>query len=350
MLPTPEYQIRFLLNVQRLLGEGQFSATYKFALLMALADLSVELGDDSGGALALTASQIAEKFVEYYWRQVPPFLGRATLRQNAGHPSVVIKLLLRAQEAHVHLAEARRNAANWTALIGGVAETVRAMPLHHLQYVGRASLAFLYEQPRAKAPSTICLLPGVAYCFRRFHGFVNELVQAAWARWIRERNRPTIGDAADLHEFLFGAERASMALVRIPLLDLQQGSCFYCKSKMHGQPQVDHFIPWSVYQLDLGHNFVLAHSECNLAKRERLASEDHLAAWANRNRAHGESLACEFNRLGVLHDLSTTKRIARWAYDSLSQAGGLAWKSEQTLIPLAGDWANLLGEHHDRVG
>lgn len=35
-------QIRFLLNIQRLLTEGQFTATYKFALLSALADLSVE--------------------------------------------------------------------------------------------------------------------------------------------------------------------------------------------------------------------------------------------------------------------------------------------------------------------
>jgi len=34
-------QIRFLLNVQRLPTEGQFTATYKFALLMALADLSI---------------------------------------------------------------------------------------------------------------------------------------------------------------------------------------------------------------------------------------------------------------------------------------------------------------------
>lgn len=33
---------------QRLLAEGLFTATYKYALLAALADLSVESGDDSG--------------------------------------------------------------------------------------------------------------------------------------------------------------------------------------------------------------------------------------------------------------------------------------------------------------
>ena len=40
--------IQFLINVQRLLDEGLFVATYKFALLLSLADLAIELGDDSG--------------------------------------------------------------------------------------------------------------------------------------------------------------------------------------------------------------------------------------------------------------------------------------------------------------
>ena len=34
--PTAETQIRFLERIQRILSEGQFTATYKFALLHAL--------------------------------------------------------------------------------------------------------------------------------------------------------------------------------------------------------------------------------------------------------------------------------------------------------------------------
>lgn len=34
--PTPEKQVAFLANLQRLLGEGSFVATYKLALLLAL--------------------------------------------------------------------------------------------------------------------------------------------------------------------------------------------------------------------------------------------------------------------------------------------------------------------------
>jgi hypothetical protein len=38
--PAPADQIRFLTNLQRLLAEGLFTATYKYALIAALADLS----------------------------------------------------------------------------------------------------------------------------------------------------------------------------------------------------------------------------------------------------------------------------------------------------------------------
>ena len=39
--PTPGEQVQFLRNVQRLLAEGLFVASYKFALVHALADLAV---------------------------------------------------------------------------------------------------------------------------------------------------------------------------------------------------------------------------------------------------------------------------------------------------------------------
>jgi len=67
--PAPAEQLRFLTNIQRLLAEGIFTATYKYALLAVLADLSVELGDESGSTLRLPTFIIAEKFVEYYWHR-----------------------------------------------------------------------------------------------------------------------------------------------------------------------------------------------------------------------------------------------------------------------------------------
>ena len=73
MPPTPEEQIQFLVKFQRLLDEGLFVASYKFALLLALADLSIEAGDDSGQPLPITTDQIAGKFIQYYRPQAVPY-------------------------------------------------------------------------------------------------------------------------------------------------------------------------------------------------------------------------------------------------------------------------------------
>jgi hypothetical protein len=44
--PTTGQQVMFLTNLQRFLAEGQFVATYKYALLLTLADIAIESGND----------------------------------------------------------------------------------------------------------------------------------------------------------------------------------------------------------------------------------------------------------------------------------------------------------------
>ena len=100
--PSPEAQVAFLQNLQRILDEGSFVATYKFALIHALADLSVERGDDSSAALTLPTRDIADRFVQLYWRQVVPFPGAGQaglLLQNTGHQAAIVN---RVAEARVH--------------------------------------------------------------------------------------------------------------------------------------------------------------------------------------------------------------------------------------------------------
>ena len=99
--PTPEEQILFLANLQRLLDEGQFTASYKFALLLSLADLSIEKGDDSDAALPLTTDEIGEKFIQYYWRQAAPYAAGSTarvLQQNTGKQAAIVNLVRDARQ------------------------------------------------------------------------------------------------------------------------------------------------------------------------------------------------------------------------------------------------------------
>ncbi|MCC6756032.1 MAG: HNH endonuclease [Solirubrobacterales bacterium] len=250
----------FLRNVQRLMVEGSFTATYKFALLQALADLAVERGDDTNAELNLPTRDIAEAMIRLYWRQALPYPGiggAAVLRQNSGGQAEIISRVLRARSvAEGSLVVAQSRPRDWERLVQSVDGILREMPLWRLQLVASERLDFLY--PHDPGVSAIQLRPGVTYCLRAFHGLISELVRGAWTRFIRRQNAGQIGEAADLAGFLFGNERANLSRLVPLLIDLQRGECFYCRRRLRGPGEVDHFIPWSRYPIDLGHN-VSAH-------------------------------------------------------------------------------------------
>ena len=106
--------------------------------------------------------------------------------------------------------------------------------------------------------------------------------------------------------------------------------------------EVDHFIPWSRYPVDLGHNFVLAHRTCNAKKRDYLAAEIHLASWRERNDLHARSLIDFFEHAHLSHRLESSISITRWAYSQTFQANGLVWVEDDVLRHLGGGWAGLL--------
>jgi hypothetical protein len=341
MPPTSDEQIQFIVNVQRLLDEGLFTASYKFALLLALADLSVEHGDDSGALLELATDAIAEKFVLYYWRQAMPYptaREAAILQQNTDRQAAIVNLVRDARKAYGDsVTAAVRDRAGWHRLVRKVARVVREMPLWRLQRIGKEPFDFLYEH-RGDGRA-IQLRPGVAYCFRKFHALISDLVRGAWMRYVRQQNLKVLGETADLNEFLFGSERNNLAQVRPVLLDIQRGRCFYCKGGITGATaHVDHFVAWSRYPVDLAHNFVLADGRCNNQKRDRLPACDHLAAWTERNARYGAEIGRELERHGIIAELAASNRVAQWAYAQTEAAGGLTWLRADEMVPLKAVW------------
>ena len=71
--PSPAEQLKFLKNLQKILYLGAFTSTYKLALLMSLARLSVEQGVIGTERLKLKFTDIAQKFIELYWQQTTPY-------------------------------------------------------------------------------------------------------------------------------------------------------------------------------------------------------------------------------------------------------------------------------------
>jgi hypothetical protein len=348
--PTPEQQVEFLAKLQRLLIEGGFVATYKHALLLALADLSVEMGDDSGAPLVLPVSAIAEKFTAYYWRQARPYGGGVILKQNTGKQAAVVRLVA---DAHARagglLPAAKADPKVWARLVGGVGEVVKKMPLWKLQRVGKKEvLDFLYAN--ALSGDSIELREGIAFCFRRFHGLIEDLVRGAWVRFVRgmKENQSVLGDTVNLDEFLFGSERTDLSAYRPILTEVQHGTCFYCERRIGADGAVDHFIPWSRYPVDLGHNFVLADGRCNGSKGDRLAAGPHLERWCRRNRDQGTVLDEAFTEAKIVADRVASTRITRWAYEQVESTRGLVWVSADVkadwLVPLDKRWRDLLND------
>jgi hypothetical protein len=343
--PDAETQLQFLQHLQRLFKEGDFSATYKYALLLALAELAIESDCADGAPLELPMKRIAEKFAEFYWLQATPYIAadetRGVLIQNKGKQAAVVRHLINVRsEGVTTLAQARQH-ARWDNTIRDIAKVVRDMPVRFLQNIPGGTVHFLYAPESARAAVT--LLPGVAFNLRRFQGFIQQLVRAGWVDHIRTNrcNAHLVGAGADLESFMFGTPRAMLAKVQAILTPLQDHQCFFCHEPLSARTAVDHFIPWSRYPRDTALNFVVAHATCNADKRELLAGERHLERWLNRNMREGQTISGELMLAGFSSEPGVASTVASWAYGEAVSAGASVWQARGTTAPISRELLRL---------
>jgi 5-methylcytosine-specific restriction endonuclease McrA len=328
--PSAEQQLEFLAKLQRLFAEGDFTATYKFALLISLADLAVELGQDNGDPLRLTLRQIANRFVDLYWQQAVPYSrpGAAqpplVLQQNPGNQAAIVTAIVefRCRTGCSTLTAARRS-SEFPDLIGAVSGTVSAQPLTYLQNVGGSELRFLYEREHG----AVVLLPGVMYCLRRFQPLVQQLARSHWVGHVKRNaaNRLVLAESGDLEAFLFEMPRQSLELVAQGLRKLSNHHCFYCGTKVQDAADIDHFVPFSMYPADRIHNFVLAHPACNRSKSDTLAARPHLERWLEFVSRSDDALREIGELAGRVGDSLGARAIAHWGYANALHSGGQAW-------------------------
>lgn len=342
---SPQEQVDFLLRLQRLLRSGETTTTYKYAMLISLADLAVELRDE-----VIPLDLVADKFIELYWQMsvVYPGGGRTDVltqvTPSSRTPHATVTVLLRDLIAMEKTLTKARETSSGSKLWAQVRRrVVQRYVLEALQRVDKQIDPFIYDPVKAKEEQKITLTPVAKLCFRQFYGLITDQVRGAWLGFVRRFNQPVIGEGRDLSAFLFGDGRARLNAY-VPLLqDLQEGRCFYCQSSLKPQPEVDHFVPWSLYHTDLGHNFVLAHRGCNGDKSDFLADEGHLARWVERNTTWASEMEEFFRNERLPFNDEATKSIARWAYDGLVKTKGLAWRKGRTATAtLQGDWMRLL--------
>lgn len=337
MTATAPQQLQFLTDLQRILNEGSFVATYKYALIRVLAELSIERMANEDGTLVLPLDDVAERFIEAYWRQAAPFRHRRTLIQSTGNQAWLLTQLVALREQVSKLSEARCT-PQWRSLVRRTKALLLEQPLWRLQRVGNELLECFYSnRPEDNA---IRLKPGVAACFKEQFPVVQALVQLAWLRMVQQLpiNRELIGQGGDVAQFLFGADRSAISKLSAGLMEIQLGKCFYCDKRISAAGHVDHFVPWVRYPRDLGHNFVLAHDTCNARKGELLAAVPYLEKWLVRNQRRRAELGQIFAEVRVLHDVETSKHVAAWSYDQVQRVGGLVWAGSDRFEHLTTTW------------
>ena len=336
--PTPEYQLGFLSKLQRLFNEGDFTATYKFALMVTMADLAVELGHDDGCKLLLTKEQLAEKFIEMYWQQATPYSATAderdlnepivessslVLAQNMGVQTAIVKNIITFRATlNPRSLIAAKAMPSFKKLLNTVSATVMKMPVTYLQNLGGKVEPFLYNT----LSNGIELLPGVAYCFRRFQPLVQQLSRNGWINHIKGNrlNQSILGEQDDLESFLFGTSRKSLLVISAGLRQISN-KCFYCQQTLRAEADVDHFIPFSQYPRDLMHNFVIAHPSCNRSKSNALAAIEHLERWVEYIDREDVNLTTIGKDAGKVANLSVMGAVARWGYENAVQSSAQAW-------------------------
>jgi hypothetical protein len=345
MTPNPQAQLEFLGNLQRILNEGSFVATYKYALIRVLADLSIERTPAADGTLGLSLEDLADRFIEVYWRQAAPFRHRRTLVQSSGSQALLLTQLIAIREKVAKLSDARRS-PRWRSLVQRTKSLLLQQPLWRLQRVGNELLECFYTN--RLEDGGIRLKPGVTECFKAQFPVVQALVQLAWLRMVQQLavNRELIGQGGDVAEFLFGADRGALSRLASKLMEIQAARCFYCDKRILASGHVDHFVPWVRYPRDLGHNFVLAHDSCNSRKGDLLAGIEHLDRWLERNVTRRGALDRIFSETRTLHDAETSTHVAAWSYEQVERAGGLVWLGGERFEHLGSEWRSRFPTAH----
>ena len=291
-----------------LLRDGSFTATYKYAVILGLMDLSLEQSGRSGAAPSMvTTRQLAEKVVELYWTHTLPFERDTVLKQNSRGQVKILNLIDEFRTKHPGASGATSARAHrseptcFERLLCEVEWVLVKMPLPKLQRIGTELHPFIYQinwnddiRKRdfhaADFDNRILFVHQAGDHLVRLAGLIRPFVQREWTERVSRINKDVV-QQSQLEDFLFGANRIALGRVRKDLRELQNGRCFYCGDEIRSSPQVDHFVPWSRYPNNGIENLVLTHSACNNAKRDHLASAEHVGKWAERSQRESTQLS-----------------------------------------------------------
>ncbi len=298
--------LAFIERILTLLETTRYSTTYKLATLLAIIDVAAETGVTApDGTMTVSGRDIGRRVLELYWPHSEPFTASrdampVVLRQSP-HNDIPAKLahyrVAHQLPAGVSVAAAQRvHPDDWAKLERKIVHIVIRMPIPKLQRFSTGTTIkedrFIYEfgwvdEVAATEIDTqgfddrVILCPNVGEWLVRLAGLLRPAIQTKWLALIARRNTAVL-DQHQLDEFFFGAQRVSLRPVTNALMDVQDGRCFYCDSKIVAKIAIDHFLPWARHPLNFLDNLAATHAGCNTRKSASLAALDHVERWIER--------------------------------------------------------------------
>ena len=332
----------FFEALQGLIANNRINNTYKLALIIAIADLTLSADPlliVPGAEFRISYDAITERFLELYWPQTKPFQVEyrqeedsapliehsAVLVQgnNNRNPIKILQYIQEFQEAHptATTSTLARREGDFTKLVRKSRQVIVGNPLCFMN-----GAEFLFH--RDDIGGAVVMDGLAALMLRRFHTAVVELAQARWEEQIRRRNDFVFGTSSmTLRTFLFDQHRQEdLSPVREILLETGEARCFYCGASLaRGRTHVDHFLPYSIFSLPRIHNFVLACEHCNTSKSNTLAAYDHAEHWVSRNVRLGNDLTAAALAEHFPVDSSGFYGVVRTSYASALLRGEKLW-------------------------
>ena len=325
---SAESQIEFLQKIQNLFEDSSFSATYKYALLITLTNLAIELGNDHGEELTIPSNKIATRFSELYWTQIKEYSSGkdiGILHQNNSTQAKIISILLEIQTSTGidYFSDVLADPI-WKKKTNSIISNIWKNPVKYLQ---KPDNQFIYKYSE-KDKTKLFLTKEAHICLRKFSEYIIQYAKNDWMTYLKTntKNQKILNTDSDLESFLFGASRENLIQLRPVLMEYQQGKCFYCAKNFtrNSKADVDHFIPWKRYSRNIAENLVLACPSCNRSKLDMLAGKAHLENWLS-NAANNLQRNNDIHGLGYISDLECNLRISHWAYHNASITNSNAW-------------------------
>lgn len=319
----------------RILDRGAKDGTYKFALARALIELCSERGAGPPKQYVIPYRKLAERFLQYYWRQECVF----HIRQNfQGKPEARAIKPIRDKWGSKSIRDDfdRLDAKDREEVCGqilrdvfGSARSRKGIVVPRFQRIKvgpcTEEIQMFYKWDDDKGQITV---RGVACDFFRSH---RQILQSAvthkWAKYLEKTNGGLPSLIAKI-ECVGGLPARNPArMKRAKQIMYRDGvECFYCRCRLDRRAmQLDHVIPWSFIFDDPLWNLVPACAACNSRKCNALPGADAYERLVRRNEGAGGSGAAHAKKIAESLDPlghgEERKRTMRGLYQACKDHG-----------------------------